>query len=67
MHRRLLFLIIAAIAFAGIAILISRFVLKATTNKQKAEPYECGIPTHGKTWVQLNVGYYLFALIFPGF
>ncbi len=60
----LIVLVIAAIAFSGIAILISRFVLKASTNKQKGEPYECGIPTHGKTWVQLNVGYYLFALIF---
>src|SRR6202008_2791456 len=60
----LIVLIIAAIAFSGIAILISRFVLKASTNKQKGEPYECGIPTQGKTWVQLNVGYYLFALIF---
>jgi len=60
----LIVLIIAAIAFSGIAILVSKFVLKATTNKQKGEPYECGIPTKGKTWVQLNVGYYLFALIF---
>ncbi len=60
----LIVLISAAIAFSGIAILISRFVLKATTNPQKGEPYECGIPTQGKTWVQLNVGYYLFALIF---
>jgi NADH-quinone oxidoreductase subunit A len=60
----LIVLIIAAVAFSGIAILISRFVLKATTNKQKGEPYECGIPTQGKTWIQLNVGYYLFALIF---
>jgi NADH:ubiquinone oxidoreductase subunit 3 (subunit A) len=60
----LIVLIIAAIAFSGIAILISKFVLKASTNKQKGEPYECGIPTKGKTWVQLNVGYYLFALIF---
>lgn len=60
----LIVLIIAAIAFSGIAILISKLVLKASTNKQKGEPYECGIPTRGKTWVQLNVGYYLFALIF---
>lgn len=57
-------LVIAAVAFSGIAILIAKFLLKPTTNKQKAEPYECGIPTHGKTWIQLNVGYYLFALIF---
>lgn len=60
----LIVLISAAIAFSGIAILISKFVLKATTNKQKGEAYECGIPTTGKTWIQLNVGYYLFALIF---
>lgn len=60
----LIVLIIAAIAFAGIAMLVSKLVLKATKNKQKGEPYECGIPTQGKTWVQLNVGYYLFALIF---
>ena len=60
----LIVLIIAAIAFSGIAILVSKLVLKPTTNKQKGEPYECGIPTQGKTWTQLNVGYYLFALIF---
>ncbi|MBK5271426.1 MAG: NADH-quinone oxidoreductase subunit A [Bacteroidia bacterium] len=60
----LIVLISAAIAFSGIAILISKFVLKATSNPQKGEPYECGIPTQGKTWIQLNVGYYLFALIF---
>ena len=60
----LIVLITAAIAFSGIAILIAKVFLKATTNKQKGEPYECGIPTRGKTWMQLNVGYYLFALIF---
>ena len=57
-------LIIAALFFSTIAILIAKIVTKATKNPQKAEPYECGIPTRGKTWMQLNVGYYLFALIF---
>ena len=57
-------LIIAALAFSSIAILIAKIVTKSTTNPQKGEPYECGIPTHGTTWKQLNVGYYLFALIF---
>jgi len=57
-------LILAALTFSSIAILIAKFVTKATTNKQKGEPYECGIPTIGKTWIQLNVGYYLFALVF---
>ena len=57
-------LIIAALAFSIIAIMIAKIVTRSTKNKAKGEPYECGIPTVGKTWVQLNVGYYLFALIF---
>ncbi len=57
-------LILSAIAFSGIAILVSKFVLKGSKNAQKGEPYECGIPTQGRTWTQLNVGYYLFALVF---
>lgn len=57
-------LILAAIAFSVIAILVSKAVLKGSVNRQKLEPYECGVPTQGKTWIQFNVGYYLFALIF---
>ena len=57
-------LIIAGLAFSIIAVLVAKVLTKATKNPQKGEPYECGIPTQGKTWVQLNVGYYLFALIF---
>lgn len=60
----LIVLILAAVAFSTIAILIAKLVTKATTNPQKGEPYESGIPTRGKTWIQLNVGYYLFAIIF---
>ncbi len=60
----LIVLIIAALAFSGIAILIAKVVTKATKNKQKGEAIECGIPTVGSSWVQFNVGYYLFALLF---
>jgi len=57
-------LILAGLAFGGIAILVSKIFNKGSKNKQKGEAYECGVPTQGKTWMQLNVGYYLFALIF---
>ena len=60
----LIVLMISAVAFSGIAILVSKIVLKATKNKQKGEAYECGVPTIGPSWIQFNVGYYLFALIF---
>jgi NADH-quinone oxidoreductase subunit A len=38
--------------------------VKGSTNPRKGEPYECGIPTIGQTWMQFQVGYYLFALVF---
>lgn len=57
-------LILAALAFSCVAILVAKLLTKSTTNPQKGEAYECGIPTQGKTWIQMNVGYYLFALIF---
>ena len=60
----MLVLTLAAIFFSLFAILIYRVVLKGSSNKQKLQPYECGLPSQGTTWVQFNVGYYLFALIF---
>jgi NADH-quinone oxidoreductase subunit A len=60
----LIVLILAGVAFSVIAIMVARVLTKGTTNVHKGEPYECGIPTRGKTWMQLNVGYYLFALVF---
>lgn len=60
----LLILTLAAIAFSAGGILVSRLFVKGSTNPRKGEPYECGIPTIGQTWLQFQVGYYLFALIF---
>ena len=60
----MLVLIGAAVFFSAAGILISKLVLKATKNPQKLQPYECGVPTIGQSWIQFNVGYYLFALIF---
>lgn len=57
-------LMIAAITFSGLAIIVSKILLKTTNTPAKLQPYECGIPTIGPSWVQFSVGYYLFALIF---
>lgn len=57
-------LLLAGLAFSAGAILVSALLNRGSSNKQKGQPYECGVPTRGDTWMQLNVGYYLFALIF---
>jgi NADH-quinone oxidoreductase subunit A len=60
----LILLIFAGVAFAGGGLLASRILAKVTHNPQKGQAYECGVPTRGTTWHQMNVGYYLFALLF---
>ncbi len=60
----LIALVAAAVAFSGGGILIAQIFVKKSTNAQKGEPYECGIPSVGTAYNQFNVGYYLFALIF---
>lgn len=60
----LLILTLAAIVFSAGGILVSRIFVKGSTNPRKGEPYECGVPTRGPAWLQFQVGYYLFALIF---
>lgn len=57
-------LLFCGILFAAVTIGIGRVFGLSSTNPEKGQPYECGIETEGVTWVQFNVGYYLFALVF---
>lgn len=57
------FLILAPI-FPAMALLIPRVIAPRKPNALKSETYECGIETHGETWVQFKAQYYIFALVF---
>jgi NADH-quinone oxidoreductase subunit A len=59
----ILFFIVGAVLVGG-AIAFSSFVAPTSSNPQKSEAYECGIPTFGISWLQFNIGYYLFAILF---
>jgi len=59
----ILFFVVGVI-FVGFVILFSGVVAPKSVSPQKFDPYECGIPTKGDTWLQFNVGYYLFAVLF---
>src|SRR5512138_3767306 len=58
-----LFFLVGAI-FVGLVLILSGIIAPRSVNPQKSEPYECGIPTEGVTWLQFNLGYYLFAILF---
>ena len=59
----ILFFLVGAV-FVGVVLILSEIIAPRSINPQKFEPYECGIPTEGPTWIQFNVGYYLFAIIY---
>lgn len=52
----------AALVF--LAMWLAGIIGPRSYNPQKGEPYECGIPTRGKSMSQFRVGYYLFAILF---
>jgi NADH-quinone oxidoreductase subunit A len=52
--------IILVVAGLGLVILLS----PKSFNPQKGAPYECGIPTHGTSWMQFKAGYYLYAILY---
>ena len=55
---------ITAVVMVLAAIIIGWLLALKSKNAQKGEPYECGIPTRGTSWLQFRPGYYLFALLF---
>ncbi len=60
----LILFFILGIVLVGGAVVFSSIVAPTSKNPQKNETYECGIPTVGISWLQFNVGYYLFAILF---
>jgi len=60
----LILFFLLGVTLVGLAVVFSSFIPQKTSNLQKYDTYECGIPTNGASWIQFNVGYYLFAIMF---
>ncbi len=58
------FFCVVGVIFVIFVFFLSRLVRPAHPNPDKLESYECGELPIGGAWVQYNVRYYLYALIF---
>ncbi len=56
--------LLTALVMVGGALVIAAWLAPRSRNPLKGQPYECGIPTRGTSWMQFRVGYYLFAILF---
>ena len=55
---------LTGLLFVHLVVTIAVLIAPRSYNAQKEEPYECGIPTRGRTWMQFRIGYYLYAILF---
>ena len=55
---------LAGIILVAIGVTLANLFSPKSYNSSKFEAYECGIPVKGSPWIQFNVGYYMYALIF---
>ena len=60
----LITVLVTAVVLVVAAFVIAKLMGPRTYNKVKGEPFECGIPTRGSSWIPVHVGYYLFAILF---
>lgn len=56
--------ILTAVVLVVAAYAIAKLIGPRSYNPVKGEPFECGIPTRGTSWLPANIGYYLFAILF---
>ena len=61
-------LLVSAVVFGAIPLslarLWARWVSPAKPGAQKNAIYECGLESKGDAWIQLDVSYYLYAIVF---
>lgn len=52
------------VGFVLVTFLLSRLIRPSAPNPVKMSTYECGESTVGPSWIQFNVRFYIFCLIF---
>ena len=60
----LITVILTAVVLVVGAYVIAKLIGPRSYNRLKGEPFECGIPTRGSSWLPVSIGYYLFAILF---
>ena len=63
-YTLLITVFLTAVVLVLAAYVIAKLIGPRSYNPVKGEPFECGIPTHGSSWIPVSIGYYLFAILF---
>jgi len=58
------FLVAIIFGFAALAVNWLLRPKPSRKSRSKYDPYECGMPTIGPTWIQFKINYFILALVF---
>src|SRR3954452_19421359 len=57
-------LMLGAVGFALAPLAVVWLVAPRKPSLAKQDIYECGVRTHGETWIRFRIQYYIYALMF---
>ena len=63
-HAGILVFLAVAVAFLVVNLLVWKLIRPSRYSEEKLTTYECGENPTGSAWIQFNIRFYVFALIF---
>lgn len=63
-HASILLFLVVGIAFLVVNLVVWSILRPSRFSEEKLTTYECGENPEGSAWVQFNIRFYVFALIF---
>ena len=63
-HAAILALLVFLVIFAVMALVLWKVLRPSRFSEEKLTTYECGENPQGSAWIQFNIRFYVFALIF---
>ena len=67
LQAAILLFFLGGVLFAAGPLIGSLLLAPKAKGGALGETYECGVPTHGRSWVKFGINYYFYALIFLAF
>lgn len=67
LQAAILLFFLGGVLFAAGPLVGSLLIAPKAKGGALGESYECGVPTHGRSWVKFGINYYFYALIFLAF
>jgi len=60
-------LLLGPVVFALLPLAVVFVVAPRKRSMAKEDTYECGVRTHGETWIRFRIQYYIYAIMFVVF